>query len=154
MFRKIHLLPLFLFPLIVSATIPPEDEELEEAVVTGMRVSQGGAQDIKYFRGEVEFQRIPHPNDLTAEGLMSEHDIVLPAAEACRQLFCLTGDAARAELIVVPQARYLVGVGFATNIDEEKWRRDPDLSTTAMRFTGSRRHVFSSMLVAKPTPTR
>ena len=125
MFRKIRLLPLFLFPLIVSATIPPEDEELEEVVTTGMRVSQGGAQDIKYFRGEVEFQRIPHPNDLTAEGLMSEHDIVLPAAEACRQLFCLTGDAARADLIVVPQARYLVGVGFATNIDEKKWRRDP-----------------------------
>lgn len=125
MFRKIRLLPLFLFPLIVSATIPPEDEELEEIVTTGMRVSQGGAQDIKYFRGEVEFQRIPHPNDLTAEGLMSEHDIVLPAAEACRQLFCLTGDAARADLIVVPQARYLVGVGFATNIDEKKWRRDP-----------------------------
>ena len=125
MFRKIRLLPLLLFPLIVSATIPPEDEELEEIVTTGMRVSQGGAQDIKYFRGEVEFQRIPHPNDLTAEGLMSEHDIVLPAAEACRQLFCLTGDAARAELIVVPQARYLVGVGFATNIDEKKWRRDP-----------------------------
>ena len=125
MFRKIRLLPLLLFPLIVSATIPPEDEELEEIVTTGMRVSQGGAQDIKYFRGEVEFQRIPHPNDLTAEGLMSEHDIVLPAAEACRQLFCLTGDAARAELIVVPQARYLVGVGFATNIDEKTWRRDP-----------------------------
>ena len=125
MFRKIRLLPLLLFPLIVSATIPPEDEELEEIVTTGMRVSQGGAQDIKYFRGEVEFQRIPHPNDLTAEGLMSEHDIVLPATEACRQLFCLTGDAARAELIVVPQARYLVGVGFATNIDEKTWRRDP-----------------------------
>ena len=79
MFRKIRLLPIFLFPLIVSATIPLEDEELEEIVTTGMRVSQGGAQDIKYFRGEVEFQRIPHPNDLTAEGLMSEHDIVFPA---------------------------------------------------------------------------
>jgi Ca-activated chloride channel family protein len=116
MFRKIRLLPLFLFPLIVSATIPPEDEELEEIVTTGMRVSQGGAQDIKYFRGEVEFQRIPHPNDFTAEGLMSEHDIVLPAAEACRQLFCLTGDAAPANLIVVPQARYLVGVGFAPTL--------------------------------------
>ena len=35
MFRKIRLLPLLLFPLIVSATIPPEDEELEEIVTTG-----------------------------------------------------------------------------------------------------------------------
>jgi Ca-activated chloride channel family protein len=114
-----------LSPLIVSASIPPEEEALEEIVTTGMRASQGGAQDIKFFRGEVEFQRIPHPNDFTAEGLMSEHDLVLPAAEPCRQLFCLTGDATRADLLAAPQARYLVGVGFASNIDEKKWRRDP-----------------------------
>lgn len=127
MFRKSRLLPAFFIPLIVSASIPPEDQdqELEEIVTTGMRVSQGGAQDIKYFRGEAQFQRIPHPNDFTAEGLMSEHDIVLPAAEPCRQLFCLTGDATRADLIAVPQARFLVGVGFATGIDEKKWKRDP-----------------------------
>jgi Ca-activated chloride channel family protein len=114
-----------LLPLIVSASIPLKDEEIEEVIVTGMRASQGGAQDIRFFRGEVGFQRIPHPNDFTAEGLLSEHDLVLPAAEACRQLFCLTGDATHADLLAVPQARYLVGVGFTTNIDEKKWRRDP-----------------------------
>jgi Ca-activated chloride channel family protein len=116
-----------LLPLTLSASIPPDrDEQLDEVVVTGaMRVGQGGAQDINFFRGEVAFERIPHPNDFTAEGLMSEHDIVLPAAEACRQLFCLTGDAVKADLLAVPQARYLVGVGFATNIDGRKWHRDP-----------------------------
>jgi Ca-activated chloride channel homolog len=114
-----------LLPLIVSASIPPDqDEELEEVVTTGMRVSQGGAQDINFFRGEVAFERIPHPNDFTAEGLMSEHDIVLPATEKCRQLFCLTGEAAKADLPAVPQARYLAGIGFATNIDETQWHRD------------------------------
>jgi len=114
-------------PLTLQASIPPDrDEQLDEVVVTGaMRVGQGGAQDINCFRGEVAFERIPHPNDFTAEGLMSEHDIVLPATEACRQLFCLTGDAVKADLLAVPQARYLVGVGFATNIDGRKWRRDP-----------------------------
>ena len=126
MFRSIRLLPVFFIPLLVSASIPPEDnEDLEEVVTTGMRVGQGGAQDIKYFRGEAQFQRIPHPNDFTAEGLMSEHDIVLPATEPCRQLFCLTGDASRADLIAAPEARYLAGIGFATNIDEKKWKRDP-----------------------------
>jgi Ca-activated chloride channel homolog len=115
-----------LVPLTLNATIPTEREDsLDEVMVTGMRVGQGGAQDINFFRGEVAFDRIPHPNDFTAEGLMSEHDIVLPAAEKCRQLFCLTGDAVKADLLAVPQARYLVGVGFATNIDEKKWRRDP-----------------------------
>src|SRR5215510_9693970 len=36
------------FPLIVNSSIPPErdDDELEEIVTTGMRVGQGGAQDI------------------------------------------------------------------------------------------------------------
>jgi Ca-activated chloride channel family protein len=127
MIRTFRLLPALLIPVFVSASIPPEeaDEELDTIVTTGMRVSQGGAQDIKFFRGEAQFQRIPHRGDFTAEGLMSEHDIVLPATEACRQLFCLTGDAAHAELIAVPQARYLIGVGFATNIDEKKWKRDP-----------------------------
>ncbi len=69
---------LFLFPCGVHSQQPPEEEGdmLMEAVVTGMRVSQGGAQDINFFRGEVAFARIPHPDTLTAEGLMSEHDIV------------------------------------------------------------------------------
>jgi Ca-activated chloride channel family protein len=116
-----------LLPLTVTASIPPDrEDQLDEVVVTGaMRVGQGGAQDINFFRGEVAFERIPHPEDFTAEGLMSEHDIVLPASQACPQLFCLTGDAVKADLLAAPQARYLVGVGFATNIDGEKWRRDP-----------------------------
>jgi Ca-activated chloride channel family protein len=115
-----------LFPVTVTSSIPPDrDEQLEQVIVTGaMRVGQGGAQDINFFRGEVAFQRIPHPNDFTAEGLMSEHDIVLPATEKCRQLFCLTGEAAKADLLAVPQARYLAGIGFATNIDEKKWHRE------------------------------
>ncbi len=117
-----------LVPLVVNASIPEEDhsDELQEVIVTGaMRVGQGGAQDINFFRGEVAFERIPHPNDFTAEGLMSEHDIVLPASETCRQLFCLTGDAQNADLIAVPEARYLVGVGFTTNLDAKQWHRDP-----------------------------
>lgn len=128
MTRVLRLLAL-LIPAVtvtVTASVPPDrQDELDEVMVTGMRASQGGAQDIKFFRGEVALQRIPHPNDFTAEGLMSEHDIVFPAAEACRQLFCLTGDATRADLIAAREARYLVGVGFTTNIDEKSWKREP-----------------------------
>ncbi len=115
------------FPLLASAQLPPpeDDESLQEVITTGMRVSQGGAQDIKFFRGEVEFERIPQPGDLTAEGLMSEHDIVFPAEAPCPQLFCVTGEASTVDLIAVPQARHLAGIGFATNIDEKTWRRDP-----------------------------
>jgi Ca-activated chloride channel family protein len=114
-----------LFPIAIQAQQPAEDEQdmLDEVVTTGMRVSQGGAQDINFFRGEVAFARIPHPETLTAEGLMSEHDIVFAGTDSCKQLFCLTGEASRADLLAVPSARHLVGVGFATNLDEKTWRR-------------------------------
>ena len=126
-----------LLPLSVIASNPAEDESeaLEEVVTTGMRVGQGGAQDINFFRGEVAFARIPHPETLTAEGLMSEHDIVLPAASECRQLFCLTGEAARADLVAVPHAQYLAGIGFATNI--RKWRRKPTNLIAVVDKSGS-----------------
>ncbi len=115
---------MFLFPCDVRSQEQPDDEDtLQEIVTTGLRVSQGGAQDINFFRGEVAFARIPHPDTLTAEGLMSEHDIVFAGTDSCRQLFCLTGEASGADLIAVPGARYLAGVGFATNLDESKWRR-------------------------------
>ncbi len=128
-----------LLPLSVVASNPAGDdsEELQEVITTGMRVGQGGAQDINFFRGEVAYARIPHPETLTAEGLMSEHDIVLPATRECRQLFCLTGEAARADLIAVPHAQYLAGIGFATNIDERRWRRAPTNLIAVVDKSGS-----------------
>ncbi|HEU4429291.1 MAG TPA: hypothetical protein VFT98_11100 [Myxococcota bacterium] len=105
---------------------PPEEEErgggVEQIVVTAiMRVSPGGAQDVGHFRGEVAASRIPHPNTLTAEGPLSSHDIVLPASRPCAQLFCLTG----ADLLEAPHARVLAGIGFATNLEQQGWRRAP-----------------------------
>ncbi|HEU4601262.1 MAG TPA: VWA domain-containing protein [Steroidobacteraceae bacterium] len=123
---------LFAFLLVSTfayATSPSNDDDdrhlLEEIVVTGMRATQGGAQDINYFRGAVEQDKIPHPNDLTAEGLFSEHDILFPERGPCRQLFCLTGESMRADLLAVPEARYLVGIGFASNLDPKTWKREP-----------------------------
>ena len=59
------------------------------------------------------------------EGLLSEHDLLLPASEACRQLFCLTAEAMTADLPTLPNARYLVGLGFSSNIDSSGWKRAP-----------------------------
>src|SRR5512139_1540494 len=101
---------------VLALPAPPPDDErdvLNEVIVTGaMRVTAGGAKDINFFRGEVGRARIPKPEDLTAEGLLSEHDIELPSADACHQLFCLTAEAAPADLIAKPDAKYLVGLGF------------------------------------------
>src|SRR6187200_1088622 len=104
----------------------PSDEErqlLEEITVTGMRVTVGGARDAKFARAEVVEGRIPHPDSITAEGLLGEHDLTLPSAAECRQLLCLVGEATVAHLPTLPHAKYLVELGFASNIDEATWRR-------------------------------
>src|SRR5262245_27210022 len=116
--------------LSVSAALQqPTDEErqhLEEIVVTGsMRVTAGGAQDLKFARHEIGGGRIPHPDAITAEGLLGEHDLTLPPADDCRQLLCLVGEATVADLPTLPHARYLVELGFASNISEATWDRKP-----------------------------
>jgi Ca-activated chloride channel family protein len=113
---------------IPTAAQAPEDEEqhfLEEITVTGMRVTVGGARDAKFARAEVAGGRIPHPDSFTVEGLLGEHDLTLPTARDCRQLLCLVGEATPAHLPTLPHATYLVELGFASNIDEATWRRQP-----------------------------
>jgi Ca-activated chloride channel family protein len=107
---------------------PPDDEDnhsLEEITVTALRVSPGGARDAKFARREIVERRIPHPDSITAEGLLGEHDLTLPSAAECRQLLCLVGEATAARLPTLPHAKYLVALGFASNIDEATWRRKP-----------------------------
>jgi len=101
------------------------DREIQEVVVTGSFVTQGGAKDVNYLRGEVEQSRIPHPETFSAEGLLSEHSIVMDSGTPCAQVFCLVADSIDANLIAQPEARYLLGLGFATNIQSEGWHRKP-----------------------------
>jgi Ca-activated chloride channel family protein len=112
-----------------AAAKQPDDQEeqvLEELIVTGsMRVTAGGAQDLKFARAEIGGGRIPHPDAITAEGLLGEHDLTLPAASGCRQLLCLVGESTPANLPALPHARYLVALGFASNLDAATWEREP-----------------------------
>lgn len=116
---------LLVFFTSTYAAAQDEDDSVEELIVTGLRVTQGGAQDIDYFRGEVEQARIPHPDTITAEGLFSQHDILFPATEPCAQLFCLTSEVTGASLITQPQTKLLVGLGFGSNLDANTWKRQP-----------------------------
>jgi Ca-activated chloride channel homolog len=110
-----------------SFAIPQQDREhrLDEIVVTGSFVTQGGAKDVNFLRGEVEPARIPHPSTFTAEGLLSEHSVVIESNQPCGQVFCLVAETIDAELIAHPEARYLIGLGFATNVQSEGWQRRP-----------------------------
>ena len=121
------LAPLFVTIAAAAAAQPDREDEtsLEEITVTGFRVTAGGAKDINFARAEIENGRIPHPDALTVEGLLSEHDLLLPTDDACRQLFCLTTEAMAVNLPTLPNARYLVGLGFSSNVDPKNWRREP-----------------------------
>ena len=120
---------IFFIGMSSSALAVPDDRDrdraLQEVVVTGTRVTQGGAKDVNFLRGEVEQARIPHPETFTAEGLLSEHDIVIESSKPCAQVFCLIAESIDANLLAHPEARYLIGLGFATNIRSEGWRRKP-----------------------------
>jgi Ca-activated chloride channel family protein len=116
-------------PAFAQETAPPP-EEREEAqhdsiIVTGTRVRQGGAQDIRHFRSVAADVGMPRPESLTIEGLMAEHDLDLPSDRKCAQLFCLATEAMAASLPGRPDDRLFVGLGFTSNIDSATWRREP-----------------------------
>lgn len=114
--------------VFILAGITPlaASDEMEEIIVTGgVAVTQGGAQDIDSFRGGVSRGQIPHPNTFTAEGLLSQHDILLNVDGPCEQTLCLSAETMAADLIAKPDAELLVGIGFGSNLDADKWRRDP-----------------------------
>lgn len=112
-----------------SAAPPPEEQEAEEShdsiTVTGTRVRQGGAQDIRHFRSVAAEVGMPRPESLTVEGLMGEHDLDLASGKSCAQLFCLATEAMAASLPGRPDDRLFVGLGFTSNIDSATWRREP-----------------------------
>ena len=104
---------------------PGDDYSEDSIVVTGMRVRQGGMQDIRHFRAAAEEGDMPRPESLTVEGLMGEHDLTLATSRACAQLLCLDTEAMPAAFPSRPEDRIFVGLTFATNIDAATWQRAP-----------------------------
>ena len=139
------LVPIFGFTLMVSTQGEEEEEEEEEEhivlspfsisdvgagarVTAGLRsigATPGGAQDIRFFRMAVGDGSIPHPNTITAEGLFSEHDLPLITQSPCEELLCVEGAAMQTHLALLPEADYLVQVGFTSGLDPRVWRRAP-----------------------------
>lgn len=117
-----------------TAPTPPDDQDqqardMESIIVTGsvrVRVRQGGAQDIKHFRSIAAADSgLPLPEALTVEGLMGEHDLTLPSAAKCAQLFCIVTESMPALLPLRADDRMFVGLGFASNLDAATWKREP-----------------------------
>ena len=75
--------------LSLSPQIAAAQDTHDEVIVTSaMRASQGGAQDIKHFRGQASEGVIPSPHGMTSEGLLSEHDLYLTSGKTCDQVLC------------------------------------------------------------------
>jgi Ca-activated chloride channel homolog len=111
-----------------DASPPPEDEEdiLGTVIVTGTRVTQGGAQDVKHFRSialdEFSKESLPETASFTVEGLLSEHDLVLPSKRDCTQLFCV---ATHAKASARTTGEHFVGIGFESGIDGAAYAAEP-----------------------------
>lgn len=114
-------------PLLAQNVAQQDDEEdASEVIVTGMRIRQGGAQDIQHFRSmALTATTLPRPESLSVEGLLGEHDLTLPAAAQCAELFCLNVQAMAANLPTRPNDLLFVGLGFDSNIDADSWKREP-----------------------------
>ncbi|MFO0745506.1 MAG: VWA domain-containing protein [Myxococcota bacterium] len=128
-------------PTALAAT-PREEERRKDPAPMRFEFSDlelgatpGGAQDIAFFRDRVTAGEVPHPNVFTPEGLFSEHDLPTAAAP-CKQLLCITGQASAGSLIVQPEVRYIVELGFASGLDKS-WRRPPIDIIAAVDKSGS-----------------
>ena len=116
---------LLIAPLPAQDQAPTAEDDEENIVVTGMRVRQGGAQDIRHFRSIAADVGMPRPESLTVEGLLGEHDLTIESVAPCRQLFCLATETMVAGFATRPDDRLFVGLGFTSNIDADKWQREP-----------------------------
>jgi len=121
-----------ILPAALSHAQPPPDDEV---VVTGSRISSGGAQDIKHFRGGIESGNVPSPKGMTSEGLLSEHDLYLTSDAGCAQILCLNSFTKTASLV---EGDYFAGLGFDTNIGDD-WQREPLNLVAVIDRSGSMR---------------
>jgi len=114
--------------LAQDAAPPEDDEALEEStvIVTATRVTQGGAQDVKHFRSialdEMDDEGMPRASSFTVEGLLSEHDLILPSKGGCEQLFCVSTHAMPASRA---DEEHFIGIGFESGVDAEAYRAEP-----------------------------
>lgn len=109
----------------VAQDVPDDHDEMDAMIVTGMSVRQGGAQDIGHFRKAAADGEMPRPESLTVEGLFGEHDLSLPSSSGCAQLLCVVGETMPADFAVRSADKLFVGLGFASNLDQAQWRREP-----------------------------
>lgn len=95
--------------------------------ISGSRLGAtvGGAQDINFAVDEVDRGLIPDPDSITAEGLFSQHDLPIHIEGKPGRLLTVGGQAMKASLLGVPDAKVLAQVGFGSGLNAESWKPAP-----------------------------
>lgn len=124
-------------PLSLARTAFAQVHDEDEIIVTATRITQGGAQDIDFFRNSIDEGRLPAPASITSEGLLSTHDMLLTRSKPCEQLFCLSVETMEADLLSAPDVDIFMGLGFATNIEAATWERGPTTIMAVADTSGS-----------------
>ncbi len=113
-------------PALAQDAGPPEEDDRDVIIVTGAKITQGGAQDVKHFRSialdDQGVPSLPQAAGFTVEGLLSEHDLVLPSKKDCQQLFCV---ATHAKPSARAAGETFVGIGFESGIDAATYSAEP-----------------------------
>lgn len=103
---------------------PPAPAAGAEAGFETVGVTAGGVRGIDLVRAQIEAGEVPKPALITAEGLLSEHDLPLRTG-ACDQLLCVRAETIDATLITEPAVHYIAQLGFASDVDLATLRRPP-----------------------------
>ncbi len=100
-------------------------------------ISQGGVQDNRFAREQIERGQIPSSDGFKAEGIFSEHDLPFTESPHCEVLLCSQTAAARHQPVDGGPEQLLVQLGFITGQQAEDFERRPLNLSLAVDISGS-----------------
>jgi Ca-activated chloride channel family protein len=100
-------------------------DDLAGEMAPGGGATPGGTKDVNLLRALVDAGQFPRPQQVTPEGLFSEHDLPLIPPEPCDQLLCVHAEVSDANLVSDPRLHYLAQLGFSSAFAPEDLTRDP-----------------------------
>lgn len=104
---------------------PAAEMGMDGDMAESLGATPGGAQDVNLLRALIEAGTIPRPEQVTPEGLFSEHDLPLRSSAGCDQLLCVHAEVTDAGLASDPDLHYLAQLGFSSSLEPSQLRRRP-----------------------------
>lgn len=96
----------------------------------------GGAQDIGLVRRWIDDGLVPTANNLTVEGLLSEHDLPLEGA-TCEQFLCVHGALGMMPTLDEGDGTTFVQIGFMSGLRSDTFKRAPLNLVVVVDVSGS-----------------